>query len=322
MEFIKQLYDFINVKTVLLGLVLIIFGCGKVDYKPKYRDFTNDRERENLIGKVKKLEQYKANVIDLKTGETDKPIIEFKKEFTEIGNILKQEHFDSFGMLEQYVENIYDENGYRIESVLKNYLMPMTSIEKVVFDTIIKQPIFIHSVFNDTLMSDAFFRYDKHGNVVELINVKNGDTTLINVEYVYDNNGRILLKKTQSDDGEDAYINEFKYDSNGNLISMINTSDFYLEIKSMYEYDKTNRITKMTEYEGNQMTREILYDKFYNKTLVRFYANNILDKELKYSYKFDRYENWIQQKVFLKQCPKNKTFVPIFTETRKIEYYK
>ncbi len=320
MEFIKQLCDSIKVKTVLLSIVLVIFGCGNIDYKPKYRDFTNDRERENLIGKVKKLEQYKANVIDLKTGKTDKPIIEFKKEFTEIGNILKQEYFDSFGMLEQYVENIYDENGYRIESVLKNYLMPMTSIENVVFDTIIKQPIFIHSVFNDTLMSDDFFRYDKHGNVVELINVKNGDTALVNVEYVYDNNGRILLKTF--DDGEDAYINEFKYDSNGNLISLINTSDFYLEIKLMYEYDKTNRITKITEYEANQMTKEILYDKFYNKTLVRSYANNILDKELKYSYKFDRYGNWTRQEVFLKQCPNDKTFIPIFTETRKIEYYK
>jgi len=55
---------------------LFLIGCNSVDYKPKYKDFGNAWEKENLIGKVKSLKQYKANITDIETGETESPIIE------------------------------------------------------------------------------------------------------------------------------------------------------------------------------------------------------------------------------------------------------
>jgi hypothetical protein len=93
-----------NMKRQMINTIsiLLLIGCNNIDYKPKYKDFANSLERENLIGKVKKLEQFKANVTDIETSKTDNPIIEFKKEFTESGNISYKEQFDNFGTLEQY----------------------------------------------------------------------------------------------------------------------------------------------------------------------------------------------------------------------------
>lgn len=300
---------------------LFLIGCNNIDYKPKYKDFANAWERENLIGKVKKLEQYKANVTDFETGKTDKPTIEFKKEFTEIGNISYQEHFDNFGGLEQYIKNTYDKNGFRIESISENSVMPMKSIEKAVFDTIIKKQISAHVIYNDTLIFDAFFKYDNHANLIEQTNIQKGDTALGNFEYKYGNNGQILYKK-QIDNQRNEYTNEFKYDSKGNLIELINKSDFFGAMKTIYEYDSKNRIKTITEYKSGQIEKETSFDKFYNMTLVRFYVSNALHKEMKYDYEFDKSGNWIKREVFMKENFGDKKTLPIYTETREIEYYE
>jgi hypothetical protein len=305
---------------IILGF-LVLVGCNSNDYKPKYKDFANAWERENLIGKVKILEQYKANVTDLETGKTEKPIIEFKKEFAENGNISSQLHYDNFGKLEQSVKNTYDKNGFRIESISENYVMPMKSIEKAVFDTIAKKQISAHVIYNDTLIFDAFFKYDNHGNLIEQTNIQNGDTTKGVFEYKYANDGKILLKK-QIDNERNEYTNEFEYDSKGNLIELISRSDFFGEMKSVYEYDSKNRIKTITEFKSGQIEKETSFDKFYNMTLVRFYVSNALHKEMKYDYEFDKTGNWIKREVFMKENFGDKKTLPIYTETREITYYE
>lgn len=307
----------------ILGFIVLI-GCNSNDYRPKYKDFANAWEQENLIGKVKKLEQYKANVTDFETGKTDMPVIEFKKEFTETGNISTQEHFDNFGTLEQSVKNTYDKDGFRIKSISENSVMPMKSIEKAVFDTITKKQISAHVIYNDTLILDTFFKYDKRGNLIEQTNIQNGDTTSGDFEYKFDNAGRILFKKQidNSEHGKNETTNEFKYDANGNLIELISKSDLFGEMKSIYEYDRKNRIKMITEYKSGQIEKETSFDTFYNKTFVRLYLSNTLNKEMKYEYEFDKSGNWIKRAVFMKEYFGDKKTVPIFTETRKIEYYE
>jgi hypothetical protein len=304
----------------ILG-VLFLIGCNNIDYVPKYKDFENDWERENLIGKVKTLKQLKANVKDFTTGKIDKPTIEFKKEFTKAGKISYQEHFDNLGKLKQFIKNSYDKKGFRIESISENSIMPSKSVEKAVYDTITKNQISAHIIYNDTLIFDAFFKNDKHGNVIEQNNIQNGDTTSGSFEYKYDNHGRILFK-TQIDNEKNEYTNEFKYNSEGNLIELINKSDFFGEMTSIYEYESKSRIIKITEYKSGQIEKETSFDKFYNKTLILFYVNNELHKEMKYEYKFDKTGNWIMRDVFMKEYFGDRKTIPIFTETREIEYYK
>jgi len=303
---------------------LLLIGCNDIDYKPKYKDFDNDWERENLLGKVKKLEQYKANVADFETGNTDKPFIVFRKEFIENGNISYQENFDIFGEIEQFIKNIYDKNGFRIESISENFILSMKSIEKAGFDTATGKKISAHVIYNDTLKVDAILNYDSRGNLIQQTNIQNGDTMSGRIEYQYDGKGRILIKR-QIDKGEygkNETTNEFKYNSQGDLIELISKSDFSGEMKSIYEYDGKNRIQKISEYESEKIEKESLFDKFYNKTLVRFYVNNALQKEMKYKYRFDKKGNWIQKDVFMKENPGDKKIVPIYTETRTIEYFK
>ncbi len=311
-------------QIIQILIITLLFGCNNIDYKPKYKDFANAWERENLIGKVKKLEQYRANVTDFETEKTDKPIIEFSKEFSETGNILYQETFDNFGKLEQYIKNQYDKHGYRTESVSENFVMPTKSIEKAKFDTLTGKQLSAQVISDDTLKFEAFFKYDKYSNLVEQTDIQNGDTTLGSFEYKYDNVGRILFKK-QIDNGEHSInetTNEFKYDAEGNLLELISKSELFGEMKPTYEYDSKNQIKKITEYKSGQIDKETLFDKFYNKTLVRFYKSNALNKEMKYEYEFDKKGNWIQRNTFMKEYFGDKKTVLIYKETRKIEYYE
>jgi len=311
-------------QIIIILSFLILVGCNNIDYKPKYKDFTNALERENLIGKVKSIEQYKANVTDFETGNTDKPIIEFRKEFTGIGNISYQEHFDNFGKLKQNIKNTYDKKGFRIGSILENSVMPMKSIEKAVFDTITKKQISAHVIYNDTLKFDTFLEYDNHRNLIEQTNIQNGDTTSRSFKYTYDKENRILFKKQidNGDHGKSETTNEFVYDSKGNLIELISKSEYFPEMKSIYEYDWKNRIIKIIGYKSGQIEKETSFDKFYNKTLVCFYVSNALHKEMRYEYKFDKKGNWIKRDVFMKENFRDKKTVPIFTESRVIEYYE
>lgn len=304
----------------LLGLLLLI-GCNNIEYKPKYKDFSNAWERENLMGKVKVLEQYKANVIDFKTGKTEKPIIEFKKEFTKTGNISYQEHFDNFGKIEQYIKNEFDNKGYRIKSVSENYIMNSKSIETAEFDTLINKQISANVIYNDSIDFNAFFKYDKNGNLTEQLSIQNGDTTANRFVYKYNDIGLILLKKQiqNSDFGINEYINEFKYDQNANLIELSTKSDFW-KSKYSYKYDRENRIKHLKQCEEGQITEETKFDNYYNKICVKYFQNGTLNREMLFDYDFDRKGNWIEKKVSVRNSRDNKK-VHAYTETRKIKYY-
>lgn len=310
-------------QIIKILLLLLIVSCNTINYKPKYKDFENAWERENLIGNVKKITQYKANVTNLETGKTEKPVIEFKKEFTETGNISYQEHFNNFGKLQQYTKNTYDKNGFLIESISENSVMPMKTEQKAVFDTIMKKQVSIHAISNDSIKFDAFFKYDKNGNLIKTISIENADTTINRLEYKYDDFKNIILKKQiqKVDSVTYEYFDEFKYNQEGNIVESSFKSD-YAETKSIYEYDKENRLLKISEFQSDQIQKETTFDKFYNKTLVRFFVNEAPNREMKYEYKFDNKGNWIKSEVFVKENIETDKIIPIFIETRKIEYYE
>ena len=160
--------------------------------------------------------------------------------------------------------------------------------------------------------------------MIEQTNIQNGDTTSGRFEYNYDSKGRILFKK-QIDNGEhdiNETTNEFKYDVEGNLFELISKSKFFGEMKSTYEYNSKNQIKKITEYKSGQIDKETSFDKFYNKTLVRLYKSNALNKEMKYEYEFDKIGNWILRDTFMKEYFGDKKTSLIYKETRKIEYYE
>ncbi|MBL4587043.1 MAG: hypothetical protein JKX84_08320, partial [Flavobacteriales bacterium] len=264
--------------TVILGISFLV-GCSNADYKPKYGDFENSWEHDNLFGKVKTLEQLKANISGLRI---ENSIATFNKEYTELGNISYQEYFDRFGNLQQYVKNDYNEKGWRTKSISENLLTPTKSIETARFNSKGKQ-ISTNVIFNDTMNFTGFFEYNSYGDLIHQMAIQDGDTTSMSFEYKYNEKGKVLWQK-QAENGGYEYFNEFKYAQNENLIELLNRSDFFGEMKSVYEYDRKNRIKKIIQYEAGEIEKETSFDERYNQVSVKFYVSGTVNREMKYEY--------------------------------------
>jgi len=313
-----------KIKILLILGIGLLFGCNNIDYMPKYFDYENDLEKEKLIKKVKSLEQYKANIIDFETEKTENPIIEFRKEFTEKGNVSYQVYYDIFGNEKQLTTNKYNKNDFLIEVISENILNNSKSIEELKYDTIINKQISLHTIYNDTINYFVFFKYDKDKNIITATDIQNGDTTLNKFDYKFNENGKILIKKVnqQGDFGETEYITENDYDENGNLVMRIFKSEFVKENKTEYKYNDENRIELIAEYDEGLTIKETFYDKYFNPILICNYIDGKLNNQFKYKYTFDKVGNWIEKKVFVKQHTDNQnSWKFIFIETRNIEYY-
>jgi hypothetical protein len=310
-------------KTITLLGSLLILSCSNTEYSPKYSDFDNDWERENLIGKVKTIEQYKANVTDSRIKDDEIPIIQIKKEFTETGKISYEEYFDSFGRLEYYNRNEFDSKDYKVNSTSENFVTSSKSVQTNTFDTLINKIISVNINFNDSSYLSGFFKYDKKDNLIAQLSIENGDTTSNIFEYNYAVNGKILSKKQiqRTENGIYEYLNEFKYNLDSNLIELKNISEFS-ETSITYEYDNKSRIKKIAESNYGKIEKETFFDKFYNQTLVKFYNNGSIIKEMQFDYELDKTGNWIKRKVFVKEHTSQEIkWIPIYSEIRKIEYY-
>jgi hypothetical protein len=313
-----------KITIIFLGLFFII-GCSEIiERQTKFVDFENDWERDNLLGQVKTSERYRANVIDFESGKTEKPIIEFKKKYTDYGEILYQEYFDNFGKSEQYIKNEYNSKGQRVKSISENYLMPSKSIEIAKFNKKGEQ-VLTSVIYNDTLNFIARFEYDDMGILTKQISIQNNDTTIERFEYKYSNSGKLLWKKQIDNDehGTNEFIDEFKYDKKDNLIEVINKAEHFDEMKSTYEYDSQNRIIKILQYQSGQLAKETSFDKAYNPISIKNYVNAELKRELQYKYKFDSLGNWTERKVYMMEYfVKDRKLLPIYVEIRIIGYYK
>lgn len=309
---------------IFIGL-LCMLGCNvNPDRKPKYGNFENAWERDNLFGKVKLLEQFKANVIDFESGESEKPLLTLKKIYTNFGEISFQEHCDGFGKALQYIKNEYNGKHQRIKSVSENYSMPSKSEETDEFDHD-GNLVLANVIFNDSIHFKASLEYDSLGHLIAQTNIQDNDTARVRFEYKFNCNGKTLMKKKieKGKYGNHEFINEFKYDQNGNIIEIINKFGYSGKTKLIYEYNGHDRIKKTTQYQSAQIEKETSFDKYYNPLLIKFYASATLNKELSYEYDFDKQGNWIERKVFMKEYSgKDKKILPIFTETRKIEYFE
>jgi len=312
-----------NKITALLGF-LFILSCSNTEYSPKYSNFDNDWERENLIGRVKSIEQFKANVSDIKKKETEKPIIQLKKEFSETGMITYIENFDSFGNLEYNNRNEFDSNDYRLKSISENFVLNTKTVENNIIDSTIGKIISTKINFSDSTYIKGFFKYDKNGNLIEQLSIEDKDTTKNRFEYIFDTSGNIVSRKQiqNTEDNIYEYLSEYKYNQDNNLIELKSSSEFS-ETALTYEYDNRNRIKIIAEFINGELQKESFFDKLNNQTLVKFYNNGSLSKEMKFEYELDKTGNWIKRKVFLNEHTNQKSsWIPIFNETRMFEYYE
>ncbi|NOZ47301.1 MAG: hypothetical protein GXO79_11055 [Chlorobi bacterium] len=310
-----------TITVLIFGLILFASCSDNIDREPRLKDFQNDWDRDNLLDKVKTLSQFKANVTDFENNLTDKPIIEFKKEYSDFGKIIYQEYFDNFGKLEQFTKNSYNDKAQRIKSINENLLMRSKSTDISKYDST-GRLILAKASFNDTLHFSTSFEYDSMGNIIKSTSIQNNDTSYGINKYTYNEKGKVLSKIKFDTDGN-KYLSNYKYNENNEIIESVDKSELFGEMKTTYRYDEQNRIKTITHFKNKKIEEERNFDKHLNPVSIKYYENSKLYRELKNEYSFDNYGNWIEKKVLMKQhFAKEKKFIPIYLVTRKIEYYE
>jgi antitoxin component YwqK of YwqJK toxin-antitoxin module len=309
------------INSIIFGMLFLV-SCSEGHRLPKYHEFSNDWERENLFGEVKELMLFQASILDPKTNTEEEAIKSYRLEFTDFGKIAHLEHYDRMGHIRQYQKNLFNEKRQMVESSSANLLLPVNSFETFQFDDSGNQ-IFSKSISNDSSEIVKKFLYDAQGNQVMRETIQNNDTTRVHIFYDYDGNGKMLRKRQETLVGKElkTQTGEYQYDKKGNLIKSINRSEIF-DYETSFKYSPKNIIRKIEYYENGQMNREIFFDKHFNPVLVKYYRDNELVNEMKYKYRFDRIGNWVWRKLYLREMlEKGRKFQPVLVETRMIGYY-
>lgn len=312
-------------KTIhLILILLLLFSCKKeLDIRPKYSDFETDLEAKNLFGNVKKYSLFRANIQGSDKSQTEKPIIKLKESFNKSGFVKRMEYFDTFGKKQQITECFYDANDYLQKRTTKGGNFAKNMVELIKRDTI-KKTEFRNITINDTLNIEFHSSFGKLDRIKEQIKIENGDTTYVRYNYKFDSNNNIIL--LEEIENETKTVTENKYDQNGNIVESINGFDNF-KMKTVRIY-KAGQITKIEYYsifdDSEQLLESVTeFDKYYNPINEKTYQDSKLKRETKNEYKFDDNGNWIIKTVSLKEHFYNsKEFVPIYIESRKIEYWE
>ncbi len=335
-----------KIRTLLLLGLILLTSCNSTGHKPIYNNFKNDLDRENLAGKVRIIEEYKTIELDSKA----EPTKEFVKEYTKTGNLASMKKYDVFGKQIYSTQNIYNKKRLKIKAFTEDINMATKSVEEYKYknDNLSYARVFV----NDTLKYESYLEYDKNGHLTRQIEIqiketpsKMNDTTLNTLTYTFDKSGNVISKKNVQTTKNDSYnySNNYKYDKKNNIIETDSHFDIFGSLKVVNVYDSKDRIEKSIEYgekqtqkkiskdrnkksndfEDKQIQKEIFYDKSYDETLIRFYRDGALEREMKYEYEFDTKGNWIKRKAYIKNSSAHSDeFKFIYLETRKILYYE
>lgn len=261
---------------------------------------------------------------NLTSGETGEPFIQQKKEYNNNGDILIEHNYDYFGSIVATIQNKYDSDDNKIESITENYSIPSRFIEQYIFDST-GNLISIHASIDDTIQIVAMFFYDSKNNIVKAIQIQDGDTASDNFQYTFNEDNKVVSKTQIQTVGEEKYeyLNSYKYDNNGNLTELFVKSSEFGNSKEVREFDSNNRIKKTTKFLNDKVQSELEYDEYFNQTIYKSYNDGVISKEMKFEYEYDKKGNWIKKDAYVKDLSnKRYKFIKIYTETRKIVYYE
>ncbi len=312
-------------KTILLLIVILVASCsGHSNLDFSNSEPKNDWQREFLYGKVKELTQFKANYLNSENQHIENPEKEFKKLFSDYGKNCYSEYYNGDGKVRQSQKREYNSRNQMISYISEDYDEPSKIIESDSYDKNGNR-IFSNVVMDDSIFFTSTNEIDSLHNITKQINVQNGDTTVIQYSYRYNDNRQIILilEKEISRIFTSEIITENKYNKNGQMIESVNKLDHNREMKSIFEYRGSGQLSEMSAYDSGQLKMQTSYDKNHNPVLRTYFENGLPEKELRFSYKFDSFDNWIEKKVEEKEDFKNdKGYLPIYIQKREIKYYQ
>ena len=139
--------------VLLIFLISLLLWSYNIYKKPNLTDNKNAWEEDNLYGRVKELIEYSIYPEEYGNDNTEKPIVEYIKQYTNFGEIKKHEVFDKYGKTIKLLINEYNDNKQRIKSNIENsYLMPMKIVESAGYNKV-GNLILSEFIANDTLKS-------------------------------------------------------------------------------------------------------------------------------------------------------------------------
>ena len=321
-----------RLKITYFLLLLISMSCAEPsdnsdvsEEVPGHDNYTSGWETDNLKGKVKVLKQYKAYVVDFKTGRTDEPFLEFIRTYNSFGNTVHEEYYGSFGELEQSFEGTYSADGTHSKTVWKTMDMNSKTLTVEKFDTSTGRIVSSEFIIDDSIKDGFLYAYDERGNFKELQPLFEDSSKHYFFEYEYDENDRILseVQFTRNDGQVDtlrAY--SIQYDSLGNKTERSNESfvDYIKDSRIMFEYDTKKRLTRLRHFEDGTLTGIIEYDTLGNELVQKEYQEGTFASQTRIIYDYDNKGNWIRQRVFREE--KDSEEIELFVKTREIEYLK
>ncbi|WP_417201476.1 hypothetical protein [Bizionia sp.] len=318
-------------QTFNLILFLTIFSsCQEnktngIDIEPVYFEYQNSWEERNLFGKVKSISEFRANF--KANDEIDKKNLKSKIQFTDFGGLKRVEYFGTFGDTTQIEQYEYDEKDNFIESNTE-LVGANRSFKTLTLTDSINNIVTHKSYLNNSIAETNAIYYDENDRIKKRFEIKGNDT----IEYVHKlefDKADNLISEVQIDKSgneENKIANNFKYDRNGNLIRSsykVHSTEYISEFK--WENDKIISRSDFIIYpdESKHLEESNDYDKYYNPTDYKKFANSKIDQEIKYEYEYDKNGNWIKRTVFLKQNSLgSKKFEKAYIEFREIEYWE
>lgn len=292
---------------------------------PGHDNYQSGWETDNLKGKIKTLKQYKAYLVDFKTGSTDEPFLDFVKTYNTFGNTIHEEYYDSFGELKQSFEGNYSADGTNSKTVWKTLDMNSNTVTVENFDTTTGRIISNEYIIDDSIKEGFLYVYDESGNFKELQPLYEDASKHYFFEYEYGENNRILSEvQFTMNYGQVDTLSAYslQYDSLGNKTERSNKSfvDYIKNSRVMFEYDTKKRLTRHRHFEDDTLTGIIEYDTLGNELVQKEYQDGTFTSLTRIIYDYDKQGNWIKQQVFLKE--KDSEEIELFVKTREIEYFK
>ncbi len=179
-------------------------------------------------------------------------------------------------------------------------------------------------VFNDAdeLKETTYWKFDKHGNHIEVKNV--GQAKPHTSKYTYEYKNGLKVKMIVSANNKYIHTETYDYDANGNMTRQDHQSS-WLDSQNLYEYNSDNNVTRYQHirngssdyyvkyiYEDTLLLRREDYNLDDTKTGERTYAYNergqlIFEEEKRYGKKteflnFDDMGNWLgKEKYYYRQ---------------------
>ncbi|MFH6965830.1 RHS repeat domain-containing protein [Flavobacterium sp. FlaQc-28] len=243
-----------------------------------------------------------------------------------------------------YSNITYNQNGYEIETDIKESDFPLHTIYKRDEKNNVIEKVEEGSSEGNKFKELSTFKYDVNNNLLETkkYNLEGGVEGVY--EFKYDAKNNVIEEITPSY----TWKYEYKYDKNSNVIEKRNLSvlEPHNPNKLIYKYDNNNNLIfqQQTQKDGKRVSTEIFkYDERNNKieeancydlkanqfqmnyfvydendNLIQESARNLDGSEyykINYKYDFDNHGNWIRR-----TSDKNGDY-PGYIVERTIEYY-